>query len=172
MGTHAATAEESRASSGEPTVVAAVDPATWSRLTLLPRVVAPADPVAGHALVDAALRAPGSATVSAAVVGSTAVGLAVSGLADARDGSRELLALGVAPGYRRRGIAATLLRAHAAPGSYAVVTLAERDVFEPMSHDVRASVARRLLEGAGFTVEPAEEIVRSIDPLALMARRR
>jgi ribosomal protein S18 acetylase RimI-like enzyme len=157
---------------GEPTIVATVDAETWSRLTLVPRVIAPADPAAGHAIVAAALRGGGSAVVSAAVVGSTVVGLAVSAPEDPSDGAHELLALGVAPDYRRRGIATALLTAHVGSGSSAVVTLAERDPIDPLPRDVRASTARRLLERAGFEVAAADDDVRSIDPAAFTARKR
>ena len=154
---------------GEPTIVATVDAETWSRLTLVPRVIAPADPAAGHAIVAAALRGGGSAVVSAAVVGSAVVGLAVS---RAADGGRQLLALGVAPDYRRQGLATALLAAHTVSGSLATVTLAERDPIDPLPRDVRASIARRLLEGAGFEVAAADDAVRSIDPAAFTARKR
>jgi ribosomal protein S18 acetylase RimI-like enzyme len=109
--------------------------------------------------------------VSAAVVGSSVVGLAISSAPDAGDGTRELLALGVAPGYRRRGIATSLLEAHATSRSSAVATLAERDPVDPLPRAVRASIARRLLERAGFEVGPADEAIRSIDPAAIEARR-
>ncbi len=77
---------------GTPTIVPGIDADAWSRLTLLPRVIAPADASDGHALVAAALRGPAPAAVSAAVVGSSVVGLAVSAPADPGDGTRELLA--------------------------------------------------------------------------------
>jgi len=140
-------------------------------MTLASGVIAPADPSSGHALITAALGGAAPAVVSAAVVGSTVVGLAVSLPTDPRDGSRELLALGVAPDHRRMGLAAELLRAHAVPGSHALVTLAERDPFDPMPRDLRASLARRLLEGAGFEIGAVDDVIRSIDPAALMARR-
>jgi GNAT superfamily N-acetyltransferase len=149
-----------------------VDAETWSRLTLLPRVIAPADPVLGHRLVAAALRDGGSAIVSAAVAGSDVVGLAVSAPADPTDGTRELLALGVAPDHRRRGIATALLKVHALSGSFAVVTLAERDPIDPLPRHVRAAIARRLLGGAGLEISGADNAVRSIDPAAMTARKR
>ena len=155
---------------GEPTIMPTVDAETWSRLTLLPRVIAPADPVLGHRLVAAALRDGGSAIVSAAVVGSDVVGLAVSAPADPTDGTRELLALGVAPDHRRRGIATALLKVHALSGSFAVVTLAERDPIDPLPRQVRADIARRLLGGAGLEISGADNAVRSIDPSAVTAQ--
>ena len=157
---------------GTPTIVPSVDADEWSRLSLPPRVVAPADASAAHALVAAALRSSPPAVVSAAVVGSTVVGLAVSSAADPRDGSSELLALGVAAGHRRQGVATALLRAHAAPGSTTVVTLAERDPIDPLPRGLRASIARRLFEGAGYEIGPVDEIVRSIDPGAIRADLR
>jgi len=157
---------------GEPTIMPTVDAETWSRLTLLPRVIAPADPVLGHRLVAAALRDGGSAIVSAAVVGSDVVGLAVSAPADPTDGTRELLALGVAPDHRRRGIATALLKVHALSGSFAVVTLAERDPIDPLPRQVREAIARRLLGGAGLEISGADNAVRSIDPAAMTARKR
>jgi len=157
---------------GEPTIMPTVDAETWSRLTLLPRVIAPADPVLGHRLVAAALRDGGSAIVSAAVAGSDVVGLAVSAPADPTDGTRELLALGVAPDHRRRGIATALLKVHALSGSFAVVTLAERDPIDPLPRQVRAAIARRLLGGAGLEISGADDAVRSIDPSAVRAQMR
>ena len=149
-----------------------IDADTWARSTLLPRVIAPADADAGHALIAAALRGPAPAAVSAAVVGSSVVGLAVSAPVDPGDGTRELLAVGVAPTYRRQGIATALLKAHAASGSAAVVSLAERDPNDPLPPELRASIAQRLLEGAGFDVGPADDATRSIDPGAIAARMR
>ena len=157
---------------GTPTIVGRVDVDTWSRSTLLPRVIAPTGASDGHALVAASLRGPAPALVSAAVVGSTVVGLAVSAPAVAGDGMRELLALGVAPNYRRQGIATALLKAHAASGSSAVVTLAERDPIDPLPRELRASIARRLLDGAGFDVGPADDATRSLDQVAISARKR
>ena len=154
-----------------PTITSSVDGEMWARMTLASGVIAPADPASGHALIGAALRASAPAVVSAAVVGSTVVGLAVSLPSDPRDGSRELLALGVAPDHRRTGLATELLRTHAVPGAYALVTLAERDPFDPLPRDLRASVARRLLDDAGFDIGAVDDVIGSIDPAALMARR-
>ena len=158
--------------SGTPTIAPLVDAGAWSRLMLLPRVTAPADPEGAHALIAAALREPRPVIVSAAVVGSAVVGLAVSAPADPTDGTRELLVLGVAPDHRRQGIGTALLKAHAVSGSFAVVTLAERDPIDPLPRDVRASTARRLLEGAGFEVAAADDAIRSIDPSAVRAQMR
>jgi acetoin utilization protein AcuC len=165
------TAASGAPGSGTPTILPAVDTPSWAGLALAPRAIAPADAVSGHALISGALRASPPAVVSAAVVGSTVVGLAVSLPADPRDGSRELLALGIAPDYRRKGLATELLRAQPVSGSAAVVTLAERDPIDPLPRDVRASIARRLFEGAGFEIGQVDDVLRSIDPAALIARR-
>ncbi len=147
---------------GDPTIVADVDPATWSGLRLAPRVVPPADPRDGHALLTAAIA--DGAHLTAAVHGDTVVGLTV-----VADG--ELLALGVAPGWRSRGVASALLAA--GPDlDRAEVTLAERDVVEPLPVGTRTAIARRLLERAGLTVEPADPTVGRVDPRAIVGRRR
>ena len=157
-----------RLGTGTPTMLADVDAATWAGLTLAPWVVAPADPQAAHALLLSGLA--DGARVTAAVVGPTVVGLAVS-LVDGE--SEELLALGVAPGHRRQGLAGKLLEAHAPAdrASSAEVTLAERDVLEPLDRADRASIAGRLLTAAGYRVESAAGAVRSVDPSAISARR-
>ena len=136
------------------------------------RVAPPADPADAHGLVLAALR--DGARVSAAVAGSTVVGLVVSHRADPGS-AHEILVVGVAPEHRRAGLAAGLLDAHVAtlaPGDDVVaeVTLAERDVVEPLDRSLRASIARRLLERAGFEVAPADPSVRSVDPAAILGR--
>jgi acetoin utilization protein AcuC len=154
-------------------IVGSVDAATWGRLTVAPRVVAPADSVAGHALVLAAIRA--GAVVSAAVEGSVVVGLAVAGPIE-DDRRRELLAAGVAPSHRRRGLAGTLLKAltEAVPREIeliADVTLAERDPVEPLERRLRVQIARRLLERVGFEIGPIDAEVRVPDPAAFRAAR-
>ena len=146
---------------GSPTILADVDSASWDGLALASRVVAPADPGAGHALIAAALA--DGARVQAAVVGSTVVGLGVT----SADG--DLLALGVAPSHRRRGVADALLAV--SPARRAAVTLAERDPVEPLDRGTRAEVARRLLERAGFRVGPAGEPIGAADPMAIVAER-
>jgi GNAT superfamily N-acetyltransferase len=157
---------------GTPTILPAVDAATWARLALAPWAIAPADPRRAHALVLAGLA--DGARVTAAVVGRNVVGLAISRVDDAVDGaSEELLALGVEPGHRRQGLAGRILHAHRSPErpSTALVTLAERDVLEPLAREDRASIARGLLTNAGYRVEKAPEPVRSVDPQAIVARR-
>ena len=154
--------------------VIAVDASGWDRLTLAPRVIGPLDAEAGHALVAAALH--DHAAVRVAVEGTTVIGAVVTRPMD--DGSRhELLALGVAPDWRRRGLATRLLQARletmrpGEDGISAVVTVAERDAVDPLPAEVRRAVAIRLLEGAGFEVAPASGTVGRVDPGAIEARR-
>ena len=61
------------------------------------------------------------------------------------------------PAQRRQGLAGGLLAAHASAdrASTAEVTLAERDVVEPLDRADRATIARRLLVRAGYRVESA-----------------
>ena len=159
--TVAAAHAEDPAATGTPTIEASVGAASWARLSLANRVIAPFEAAQAHAIVEAALT--DGATVSAAIVGSVVVGVEVVG----QDGS--LLALGVAPAWRRRGLATALLRRSAARSSE--ITVAERDPVEPMAHGDRAAIGRRLLEAAGFRVLPAEASVRSVDRMALTAAR-
>jgi GNAT superfamily N-acetyltransferase len=149
------------AADGPVTVVPDVALADWAGLSLATRVVAPFEASSAHAILTAALAQ--GAHVAAAVAGSTVVGVAVTGPDDA------LLALGVAPGHRRAGLGTALL--HASTARTAEVTVAERDPVDPLPHAVRAQVARRVLEAAGFTVSSAPGDIRSVDPLALVATR-
>ena len=113
-------------------------------------------------------------SVTAAIVQDVIVGAIVSAAAESGV-SREILAVGVAPEHRGHGLASAMLEAHVAsfrPGDErlaATITVAERDPIEPLDHALRASIARRLFEGAGFEVRPASGRVRSVDPLALEA---
>ncbi len=121
-----------------PTVVSALDRATWDGLRLVPRVVAPFDPVLAHGIVANAIEA--GATVSAAVVdGSLVIGLVLRLGAD-------LLAVGVAPAWRRQGLASALVGS-LGDGHLAIEwTVAERDVIEPLDVADRRDVARRLAD--------------------------
>lgn len=164
------------AASGTPTIVPTVDRATWERLRLAPWVVMPAAPAVAHAVVAEALA--GGAHASVAVLGDAAVALAISG-PPAPDGTRELLAIGVAAPWRSQGLGTTLLDRHLRGAGQAdhetvvraSVTLAERDAFEPLEPSARARSAARLLTAAGFEVETAAPEVRRIDPRAIEARR-
>ena len=115
---------------GETSIVVSVDAGTWAGLTLAPGVIAPADASDAHRLVAAGLRLGLHATI--AVTGTTVVGAALSHRPNG-SGPEEILAVGVAPAWRRRGIARELLAAHVATGDLAAtgmtaeVTVAERD---------------------------------------------
>ena len=112
-----------------------------------------------------------------AVAGDVVVGLVAS--ARTYDGARELEGVWVAPPARRQGLAGELLRRHvatpfeAAPSEWrATVTVGERDPVEPLDHGLRMSIARRLLERAGFAITPPPQRVVDIDPSAISATRR
>ena len=161
---------------GEPTIEPSVDRARWATLGLEARVVAPASVDHAHAILAAALR-DGAAVSVATVDGGRVVGLVVTGPPDAQ--THELLALGVAPGWRRRGIAGRLLAAHVAalgsgsgPSISATVSVAERDVVEPLDHRTRIAIGRRLLERAGFELARAPDPLGLADPTAFVARLR
>ena len=160
---------------GKPAVLPRVESDVWARLTLAPRVVAPTDPASAHSLILAAIR--DAAVVTAAVEGTTVVGLAITRRAD--DAARsDLLALGVSPPWRRQGLATRLLAAAiewARPGDVdheALITVAERDPIEPLDVAVRVEIARKLLTHAGFDVAPAGGEIGVADSTALRATRR
>jgi acetoin utilization protein AcuC len=154
------------AATGEPSLIADVGADAWSRLLLAPRVIAPADPTSGHALVLAAIR--DGAEVSAAVAGDRVLGLVLAGPIGS-DGSRELLALGVAPEFREAGLATRLMATTSA--DRAEVTLAERDPVDPLDLALRGEIASRLLRRAGFQVQP-HETLRTADPSGVVANRQ
>jgi GNAT superfamily N-acetyltransferase len=162
-------------SRGRPTVLARVTPEVWAGLALQPGVVAPASVSIAHGVIAASL--VDGAHVSAAVVGSAVVGLLVSRHADDA-ARRDVLALGVASHWRRQGIATALLLAHretTRPGDadeLVEVTLAERDVFEPMEPGARAAIAAALLASAGYAIEPAPSEIRAVDPHAIRGVRQ
>ena len=122
---------------------------------------------AAHGLILAGLA--DGARVTVAVVGPRVVGLAISRV----DGeSEELLALGVEPSHRRQGLAGKLLEEHSATdlSSTAEVTLAERDVLDPLD----APTERRSPVGcrrAGYRVVSAAGAIRSVDPSVIVAGR-
>ena len=153
-----------------PRILDKVDHATLERLAVAPRLVANLDPVAARGMLLAL-----KPEMTIAVDGATLVGIAAS--VSTGDGGRELLLLAVAPADRRRGLATELLRRHVAstPPSggawHARVTVAERDPVEPLDRQLRATIGRRILLGAGFEVSRAAGDVGRADPLAIDAVR-
>ena len=151
---------------------ARVDASELAPIALADRVL-PAHPRSMLATADERDRV----SVTAAIVQNVIVGAVVSAAAESGAG-REILAVGVAPEHRGHGLASAMLEAHVAsfrPGDEplsATVTVAERDPIEPLDHALRASIARRLFEGAGFEVRPASGRLRGVDPLALEATIR
>ncbi|HSK52392.1 MAG TPA: GNAT family N-acetyltransferase [Clostridia bacterium] len=163
---------------GAPTVHAHVDAARLGELRIADRVLPFGSMVDAQEVLRAALAAERAAVgLTAAVVQDVIVGAVVSAVDEAEPGRRDLLAVGVAPGHRGHGLATAMLRAHVEsrrPGDdawRAVVTVAERDPVAPLDRSVRADIARRLLERAGFQARPADGPVRSIDASALEAVR-
>jgi ribosomal protein S18 acetylase RimI-like enzyme len=170
-------------SAGQPDGDASAEPAiveltgvVLDGVRIAARVIAPAEPVAAHDLLRRAIADPDTrrrATAVAAISGSIVVGLAVA--APSPDASvHELLAVGVAPQYRRRGLATALVQRLVAqvdgPWS-ATVTVAERDVVEPLDIGVRASAARSLLRSAGFREVEGRASEARIDRHVVAAER-
>lgn len=134
-------------------------------------------PVAGagvaRSLLGAAAQA--GATVVGAVDGDRLVGVAVAEPAtDANRHVARLLALGVAPSRRRRGLGQALLDrlvSEVGGAAAAEVGLAERDPVAPLSIEIRERIARTLLERAGFRVSAAPDPIGRWDATAVVARR-
>ncbi len=149
------------------------DRATLDRLEFAPRLVAGLDPRSLREILD-----PSWVDLTVAVEGTRVVGLVAS--ATAAQGAptpRSILAVGVTPEARRRGVATELTTRHLAsfePGTdwSAIVTGAERDPIEPLDRTLRATIARRLLERTGFDVQPAGGPLGGADPEAIEATRR
>ena len=162
---------------GQPKILDTVDRDTLERLTLAPRLVANLDP----ALLRDLLVAP-ALSLTIAVDGATAVGLVVSALDDpaASDpaAGRSVLAVGVAPAWRRQALATRMLAAHletfrrAGTPWTATVTLAERDPVEPLDRALRSTIAARLYERAGFSQDEPDGRLRLVDPGAQRFVRR
>ena len=167
-----ATAPTDPTPAGRTEIIEIVDRATLEGLEIAPRVVAALDGASLRALL---LAAPIDLTV--AVDGATIVGLVASSIDDPAqpDGGRSILVIGVAPAWRRSGLATAMLRAHVAASTgpfRALVTLAERDPVEPLDRGLRATIARRLLEVAGFQVVASSVPIAQADPAAIEAIRR
>ena len=154
------------------TIVDRPDRATLDRVDFARRLVAALDPSSLRAILD-----PSRLDLTVAVEGTRVVGLVASATsARGAETARSILAVGVAPEARRRGLATEILARHLAsfdPGTAwsATVTGAERDPIEPLDRTLRATIARRLLERSGFNVQPAGGHLGRADPSALEATR-
>jgi acetoin utilization protein AcuC len=145
-----------------------LDAQALDRLSLAPRTIPPANPAEGMAILRAAVR--DGAAVTGAVVGEWLVGAALA----APEGDRvdSLVALGVAPRWRRRGLGRTLLRALLAEqdrlgrGLGVLHTVADRDPVEPLPRDVRRHILDRLLSD-GFEPRPLPAGARAADAAAV-----
>ncbi|MFL5641693.1 MAG: GNAT family N-acetyltransferase, partial [Chloroflexota bacterium] len=123
--------------------------------------------------VAAGLREGLRATV--AIAGTTVVGAALS-RGEPGSGRADLLALGVGPEWRRRGLATRILAGHVETIGTdtdldTVLTVAERDPLDPLDGGLRRDIARRILTKAGFEIGSAVAPVRAADPAAFAARR-
>jgi acetoin utilization protein AcuC len=156
------------------TIVNRPDRATLDRLEFAPRLVGALDPSSLRVILD-----PSRLDLTIAVAGTRVIGLVVSAAsASGEEGEapRAILAVGVAPGARRRGLATELLARHLASFDprttwSATVTGAERDPVEPLDRTLRADMARRLFERNGFDVQPAGGPLGRADPSAIEANR-
>jgi acetoin utilization protein AcuC len=136
--------------SGSPKILAELKPDVVERLVLAPRTITPFDAVLGREILLTALRA--GCRASGAVIGDELVGIALALPSGDPAQPAELIALGVAPDYRRQGVAKALL--HAVTGSerqvVARVGVAERDVVDPLPLSDRLAIADRLLARPGM----------------------
>ena len=161
---------------GEPTILPRVEPDVWARLTLAPRVVSPAEPAAGHAVVAGGTpgrrrgdggrgRERSSSAWSSPAVPTTRPGATSWRSASRRAGAGDGLAT---------GLLATRLE-WTRPGDVdheALITVAERDPIEPLDVTTRVAIARRLLSGAGYAIAPAGGPIGAADRTAIRATRK
>ncbi len=166
----------------EPEILDPLTAEQLDRLAIAPWTVAPADPGEAWALLRNALADQRTGAVGA-VAGGRLVGLAMAApLERSPLGGEELppatdwlLALGVAPGARGRGLGGGLLRAlvrgpdRRGRQLVALLTVAERDPASPLTADARRSAGRRLLAGAGFRELPVPGELGLADRHALLA---
>jgi acetoin utilization protein AcuC len=165
-------AASSRGDGSASTIVDRPDRAMLDRLEFAPRLVAGLDLGSLREILG-----PSPVDMTIAVDGVRVVGLVASvTAAEGVPTPPSILAVGVAPEARRRGLATELLTRHVAsfePATAwsAIVTGAERDPVEPLDRTLRATIARRLLERAGFDVQPAGGQLGRADPAAIEATR-
>ena len=147
-------------------------------LFVAPRVMAPPDPAVAAEILRDAIR--DGAVAAGAVSGDWLVGVALAAPASASggeegDGVDQLVALGVAPEWRRGGMATAMLRAlvteqdRRGRALIALHTAAERDPIDPLPRAVRREVAERLAARAGLIAAPVPPHVSAADPDARMA---
>ncbi len=114
------------------------------------------------------------AVAAGAVSGEWLVGVALAAPAGL-DGVDRLVALGVAPEWRRAGLATAMLAAiveeqrRRSRALIALHTVAERDPVDPLPRAVRRGAAERLARAAGLSVLTAPARVAAVDPEALLA---
>ena len=152
-------------------------PADLDSLSVAPRIMAPADPAVAAEILRAALR--DGAVAAGAVSGEWLVGVALAapGPAAGVDGVDQLVALGVAPEWRRRGVATAMLRAlvteqdRRGRALLAFHTAAERDPMDPLPRAVRREVAERLAARSGLTSATVPPHVSAVDLDARLAIR-
>jgi acetoin utilization protein AcuC len=156
----------------EPTIIEEPSGSDLTRLRLAPRVIPPADPATAWGMLRSAIG--GGAAASFTTADDAIVGVVVSAADDA--GGRSILALGVAPEYRSRGLGRELLRRHLSAHADRVrwsveVSVAERDWLEPAPHADRLAVARKLFESVGFRGSPAAPDAARVDHDAMLYSR-
>lgn len=167
------TPEADDAETGADPTISVLDAAALDRLRPVHGVL----PVAGAGVATNLIRSAAAvgATIVGAVDGELLVGVAIAEpSAGAGSGPARLLALGVAPGRRRRGIGRALLGrlVETLTGPMvAEVGLAERDPVAPLPVETRARIARALLKQAGFRIADAPDPIGRHDPTAIVARR-
>lgn len=170
----ARSAPPAAADGGRAVIVAAPDAAPLDRSTLADRALPVADPALGWAAVRRGVAA--GARLSIAIAGDLVVGVALVARDRSDPSADRLVALGVAPEHRRAGVASALLdaavgRQPAGRPIRADVAVGERDAFDPLDRTVRATVAQRLLERAGFHVRESRGRIGRADPGAIEAVR-
>jgi acetoin utilization protein AcuC len=144
-------ARPSATAGAAPAIIDVASEGEVERLVLAPRVIAPSDTGVARTILRGALA--DDASVTAAMSGEVMVGLAVS--IPSPHGGRTILAIGVAPDVRRRGLGRELLRRHldahpAATRWEAELTVAERDWLDPDPITDPQAIAAALFGGAGF----------------------
>jgi len=154
-------------------VVRSLSVAEIGSLALAPRTVAPFDVADVRTLLMAALA--DGARVVGAVVDGVVVGLAVAAPSATEAAVESLLAIGVAPAFRGRGVGRAMLRllVDGRPARTSVearIGVAERDVVDPGPVDRRLDVGRRLLAGAGFELRRVHPDIARDDPSTIVAR--